>query len=80
MNQIHSDASFRSYYRIIDAEKGSFIVMESDPSLEDNKKFERILSLLEQVSMPVPKIYENCLLYTSPSPRDLSTSRMPSSA
>ena len=25
-------------------------------------------------------ILENCLLYTSPSPRDLSTSRMPSSA
>ena len=25
-------------------------------------------------------LYENCLLYTSPSPRDLSTSRMPSSA
>ena len=24
--------------------------------------------------------YEGCLLYTSPSPRDLSTSRMPSSA
>ena len=26
------------------------------------------------------KQYKNCLLYTSPSPRDLSTSRMPSSA
>ena len=26
------------------------------------------------------KYYNNCLLYTSPSPRDLSTSRMPSSA
>eukprot|EP00831_Metopus_contortus_P025280 TRINITY_DN21828_c0_g1_i2.p1 TRINITY_DN21828_c0_g1~~TRINITY_DN21828_c0_g1_i2.p1 ORF type:complete len:159 (-),score=48.68 TRINITY_DN21828_c0_g1_i2:94-570(-) len=26
------------------------------------------------------KEYETCLLYTSPSPRDLSTSRMPSSA
>ena len=26
------------------------------------------------------KRYYNCLLYTSPSPRDLSTSRMPSSA
>ena len=26
------------------------------------------------------KWYEICLLYTSPSPRDLSTSRMPSSA
>ena len=26
------------------------------------------------------KIFTSCLLYTSPSPRDLSTSRMPSSA
>ena len=26
------------------------------------------------------EIFEICLLYTSPSPRDLSTSRMPSSA
>ena len=26
------------------------------------------------------KEYKDCLLYTSPSPRDLSTSRMPSSA
>ena len=26
------------------------------------------------------KLYSYCLLYTSPSPRDLSTSRMPSSA
>ena len=26
------------------------------------------------------KLFESCLLYTSPSPRDLSTSRMPSSA
>ena len=25
-------------------------------------------------------MFNNCLLYTSPSPRDLSTSRMPSSA
>ena len=25
-------------------------------------------------------LYDDCLLYTSPSPRDLSTSRMPSSA
>ena len=31
---------------------------------------------------PVPSVFEDspCLLYTSPSPRDLSTSRMPSSA
>ena len=37
-------------------------------------------------SVPVVKVgrmagqFGNCLLYTSPSPRDLSTSRMPSSA
>ena len=34
--------------------------------------------LAEQVDFPV--LLETCLLYTSPSPRDLSTSRMPSSA
>ena len=28
----------------------------------------------------VSRHYESCLLYTSPGPRDLSTSRMPSSA
>ena len=28
----------------------------------------------------VPRLWNHCLLYTSPSPRDLSTSRMPSSA
>ena len=40
------------------------------------------------VDVPAPRIYPiglhaldtSCLLYTSPSPRDLSTSRMPSSA
>ena len=30
--------------------------------------------------LPLDNFYTDCLLYTSPSPRDLSTSRMPSSA
>ena len=34
----------------------------------------------EQVSENYGRTYVSCLLYTSPSPRDLSTSRMPSSA
>ena len=34
-----------------------------------------LIQACEQVGVEVP-----CLLYTSPSPRDLSTSRMPSSA
>ena len=34
---------------------------------------------ITSITQKYTKIY-NCLLYTSPSPRDLSTSRMPSSA
>ena len=35
---------------------------------------------LEQCQNNINKKIQDCLLYTSPSPRDLSTSRMPSSA
>ena len=44
---------------------------------------ERYAGLLEAQDFPVPTVEaldRDCLLYTSPSPRDLSTSRMPSSA
>ena len=34
----------------------------------------------EKKDTPKGLWYKTCLLYTSPSPRDLSTSRMPSSA
>ena len=40
----------------------------------DNDKFDTIMQELELLKSHI------CLLYTSPSPRDLSTSRMPSSA
>ena len=33
-----------------------------------------------EINTPYGKPSDSCLLYTSPSPRDLSTSRMPSSA
>ena len=36
--------------------------------------------LCEAVAVTLGPKGRNCLLYTSPSPRDLSTSRMPSSA
>ena len=35
---------------------------------------------IKDVDLKNPTNRINCLLYTSPSPRDLSTSRMPSSA
>ena len=43
--------------------------------LPDTAKFEGA----ELISCSADRA-DNCLLYTSPSPRDLSTSRMPSSA
>ena len=43
-------------------------------------KKERNVSKLEATELAKKKGFLYCLLYTSPSPRDLSTSRMPSSA
>ena len=51
-------------------ENGSAYVCQGDDIEEDIKS--RDLNL--------PRADNTCLLYTSPSPRDLSTSRMPSSA
>ena len=51
------------------------------PIIEDSRKKltndKVIMSEAKRIGFPV---MVNCLLYTSPSPRDLSTSRMPSSA
>ena len=35
---------------------------------------------VKEMMTEMKKLAKDCLLYTSPSPRDLSTSRMPSSA
>ena len=57
IQQINSDASFRNYFRVIDDRKGSFIVMDSDPSLENNEKFLYVADLLKKISMPIPNIH-----------------------
>ena len=44
---------------------------------DENISFEQ---MVEKVGQDVAEELRDCLLYTSPSPRDLSTSRMPSSA
>ena len=65
------------------------IVLETCIDLEvnyidvsDHRSFyERVIQHQEKaISKGVTAILNTCLLYTSPSPRDLSTSRMPSSA
>ena len=44
------------------------------------KNQENPVERVKNVRLPTMDIFPACLLYTSPSPRDLSTSRMPSSA
>ena len=39
-----------------------------------------MLAMSEALGVPNPATYYTCLLYTSPSPRDATLSRMPSSA
>ena len=41
---------------------------------------EKIVEIAIQAGEAIMDVYENCLLYTSPSPRDKRQSRMPSSA
>ena len=55
---VNSDASFRNYFRVFDDDKGPFIVMDSDPNLENNDKFIGITNLLKQISMPIPTIHQ----------------------
>ena len=51
---------------------------KSDVRLEMEEKFKNGWTIKN--GQKYIGIYKTCLLYTSPSPRDLSTSRMPSSA
>ena len=55
---VNSDASFWKYFRVFDDDKGPFIVMDSDPNLENNDKFIGITNLLKQISMPIPTIHQ----------------------
>ena len=53
---------------------GTEFIIESEPQFV-SRGGEKLLEVFKKLNINV-----NCLLYTSPSPRDLSTSRMPSSA
>jgi len=61
---------------------GIFYVMLILPQQRQRKKMQQMLTALKTGDKVITNsgIYGTCLLYTSPSPRDLSTSRMPSSA
>ena len=52
----------------------------SKPHIKQTKKLLKEALAAERGEEEVSQDEGGCLLYTSPSPRDLSTSRMPSSA
>ena len=70
----------------VERKVGKETIVEID--LETEEEFNGVKKFYTSRKMIVAKFYDNgnpttlclCLLYTSPSPRDLSTSRMPSSA
>ena len=73
-----------------DAEKTmAYIARVSNPKNQENEDYSKLLSyciknehwsVFEQSFMTLQIETNSCLLYTSPSPRDLRLSRMPSSA
>ena len=63
------------YYKISPEDLKITSRSNSVPFYSVKGKNVKIINVLETV-----EVYKACLLYTSPSPRDLSTSRMPSSA
>ena len=65
--------SYKDAYSRINA-----IVIEGEQEAHDN--YISIATLIPNELEELTKLARICLLYTSPSPRDLSTSRMPSSA
>ena len=61
------------------------LIVRFDNELIEGEGINNDLALRGKIVLPnlnrrIRLIFEGCLLYTSPSPRDLSTSRMPSSA
>ena len=63
---------------------GSLILLAFG-AMDDKREMGHYTKFIGQIIAVIPMIffadlYVTCLLYTSPSPRDLSTSRMPSSA
>ena len=84
VTSIHTCGYATAVFEIIDAtttapktmEHETRIAHTCEPSIKFKHSYYFLIIEDEEISLALPI----CLLYTSPSPRDLSTSRMPSSA
>ena len=56
------------------------LLTDGPASLTDAQKVDMFCAFVVGVKHGTDSVTENCLLYTSPSPRDKRQSRMPSSA
>ena len=76
--------SGRNFYErarsIIEAIKTATKTLNEKYSFPSIIKIGAVNSALSNIIYPALKIFRDCLLYTSPSPRDKRQSRMPSSA
>ena len=70
---------FRNNVQQVKAKKPILFALETDtpPSIDKIEDFEKIYRMVLPEKY---KLFIICLLYTSPSPRDRTRSRMPSSA
>ena len=87
---MHPSQNQNSPYIIFSKEEWSDLGFGATLNLTENEIIElrglnepMSIDEVRDVYLPISRLlnlYISCLLYTSPSPRDLSTSRMPSSA
>ena len=56
------------------------IINEIEKELKEVAHYEDLIDAMKKYFPEIDELFEGCLLYTSPSPRDKRQSRMPSSA
>ena len=73
-------ALIKSYGKSVAKKSAELLTMIARPGNLGDRKPTNLMMKIRKLSGSSYETVESCLLYTSPSPRDLSTSRMPSSA
>ena len=74
-----SDETIQEMHRVLEMQK-ALNISEGAPDIKLRKdRLDRVIAMVNKYQDQIVQSV-NCLLYTSPSPRDATLSRMPSSA